>query len=158
MPAPVIVGTGLALLVGLVMGLIGAGGSILTVPILVYIVGIDVIPATSYALLVVGTAAQVFLLRDSLWEYFAIWLFLHTAELLFAIAFFGALLLIPLSLGTGIGLPHPGAALVALVGVAAFFVALGLALAVRLRRRGGGGGGGGPAAPIDGPLRPASPA
>ncbi len=57
MPATVIVGTGLALLVGLVMGLIGAGGSILTMPILVYIVGIDVIPATSYALLVVGTAA-----------------------------------------------------------------------------------------------------
>ena len=47
MPAPGIVGTGLALLGGLVMGLIGAGGSILTVPILVYIVGIDVIPATS---------------------------------------------------------------------------------------------------------------
>lgn len=47
----------MALLVGLVMGLIGAGGSILTVPILVYIVGIDVIPATSYSLLVVGMTA-----------------------------------------------------------------------------------------------------
>ena len=56
-PVEVIVGTGLALLVGLVMGLIGAGGSILTVPILVYIVGIDVIPATAYSLLLVGATA-----------------------------------------------------------------------------------------------------
>lgn len=45
-----------------------------------------------------------------------------------------SLLLVPLTLGTAIRLPHPGAALVALVGVTAFFVALGIALAVRLRR------------------------
>jgi len=44
------------------------------------------------------------------------------------------LLVLPLTLLTPIRLPHPGAALVALVGVSAFFVALGIALATQLRR------------------------
>lgn len=44
----------LALLVGISLGLIGSGGSILTVPILVYILGIDPVLATGYSLFVVG--------------------------------------------------------------------------------------------------------
>ena len=52
-----ILGHILASVMGLTLGLIGGGGSILTVPILVYIVGIDPIQATSYSLLIVGSAA-----------------------------------------------------------------------------------------------------
>jgi len=47
----------LAILVGLSLGLIGGGGSILTVPILVYIADIDPIAATSYSLFIVGISA-----------------------------------------------------------------------------------------------------
>ena len=39
-----------ALFIGLVLGLIGGGGSILTVPILVYLLGINPITATAYSL------------------------------------------------------------------------------------------------------------
>lgn len=54
-----IVGYSLAVLVGISLGLIGSGGSILTVPILVYILGIDPVVATAYSLFVVGTTAMV---------------------------------------------------------------------------------------------------
>ncbi len=47
----------LALLMGLTLGLIGAGGSILTVPILVYCFHVQPVIATGYSLLVVGCAA-----------------------------------------------------------------------------------------------------
>lgn len=46
-----------AILMGFTLGLIGAGGSILTVPILVYLLGVKPIVATGYSLLVVGSAA-----------------------------------------------------------------------------------------------------
>ena len=49
----------LAVVVGTVMGLIGAGGSILTVPILVYVVGVDAVTATAYSLFVVGVTSVV---------------------------------------------------------------------------------------------------
>lgn len=52
-------GVGLAVLVGAIMGLTGAGGSILTVPILVYVVGIDAVTATAYSLFVVGVTSAV---------------------------------------------------------------------------------------------------
>lgn len=48
-----------ALTIGLVLGLIGGGGSILTVPVLVYIMGIDPVIATAYSLFVVGTTSLV---------------------------------------------------------------------------------------------------
>ncbi|MDG5492595.1 sulfite exporter TauE/SafE family protein [Psychroserpens sp. SPM9] len=48
-----------ALLVGLILGLIGGGGSILTVPILVYILGINPIIATGYSLFVVGITSVI---------------------------------------------------------------------------------------------------
>lgn len=47
----------LAIVMGLTLGLIGAGGSILTVPILVYLLGVKPVVATGYSLLVVGSAA-----------------------------------------------------------------------------------------------------
>lgn len=49
----------LATLVGVSLGLIGSGGSILTVPILVYIMGVQPGVATAYSLFVVGSAALV---------------------------------------------------------------------------------------------------
>lgn len=52
-----IIGYTLAILMGLTLGLIGAGGSILTVPILVYLMGVKPVVATGYSLLVVGSAA-----------------------------------------------------------------------------------------------------
>lgn len=49
-----VLGYFLATLVGLSLGLIGGGGSILTLPILVYVMGIDAVTATSYSLFIVG--------------------------------------------------------------------------------------------------------
>lgn len=49
----------LALLMGTTLGFLGAGGSIFTVPILVYVLGINPILAMSYSLVVVGVAAFV---------------------------------------------------------------------------------------------------
>lgn len=54
-----IVGYLLAALVGISLGLIGSGGSILTVPILVYIMGVNPVLATAYSLFIVGTTALV---------------------------------------------------------------------------------------------------
>ena len=51
-----IVGYILAALVGISLGLIGSGGSILTVPILVYVMGVDPVLATAYSLFIVGTS------------------------------------------------------------------------------------------------------
>lgn len=49
----------LALLVGVSLGLVGSGGSILTVPILVYVMAIEPVTATGYSLFVVGSTALV---------------------------------------------------------------------------------------------------
>lgn len=46
-----------AFLIGTVLGLIGGGGSILTVPLLVYLLGYNPITATAYSLFVVGTSS-----------------------------------------------------------------------------------------------------
>ncbi|PHR13215.1 MAG: permease [Aequorivita sp.] len=53
-----------ALLVGVVLGLIGGGGSILTVPVLVYLFSLSPVVATGYSLFVVGTAALVGAIRN----------------------------------------------------------------------------------------------
>ncbi|REE27273.1 hypothetical protein DFQ09_101102 [Winogradskyella pacifica] len=53
-----------ALIVGLVLGLIGGGGSILTVPILVYFLGFSPIIATGYSLFIVGSTALVGTVRN----------------------------------------------------------------------------------------------
>lgn len=54
-----ILGFILAGLVGVSLGLIGGGGSILTVPILVYVLGLNPILATSYSLFIVGSTSIV---------------------------------------------------------------------------------------------------
>lgn len=48
-----------AVLMGLSLGLIGGGGSILTVPILVYLFGVSPLLSTSYSLFVVGLASLI---------------------------------------------------------------------------------------------------
>lgn len=48
-----------ALVIGVVLGLIGGGGSILTVPVLVYLLYINPVTATAYSLFVVGASALV---------------------------------------------------------------------------------------------------
>ena len=53
-----------ALLIGLVLGLIGGGGSILTVPILVYLLFLNPVTATAYSLFVVGVSALVGAIRN----------------------------------------------------------------------------------------------
>lgn len=44
-------------LIGMLLGLVGGGGSILTVPILVYVIGLDVQAATATSLAIVGASA-----------------------------------------------------------------------------------------------------
>jgi len=48
-----------AFIVGLILGLIGSGGSILSVPILVYLFGINPVTATAYSLFIVGTTSLI---------------------------------------------------------------------------------------------------
>lgn len=54
-----ILGYFFALIIGLVMGLIGGGGSILSVPVFAYLFNIDAITATAFSLFVVGATSSV---------------------------------------------------------------------------------------------------
>ncbi|WP_111684218.1 sulfite exporter TauE/SafE family protein [Winogradskyella tangerina] len=53
-----------ALFIGVVLGLIGGGGSILTVPILVYLLFVNPVTATAYSLFVVGVSSLVGAIRN----------------------------------------------------------------------------------------------
>ena len=46
-----------SILIGVALGLIGGGGSILTVPVLVYLFSVDAVLATAYSLFIVGTTS-----------------------------------------------------------------------------------------------------
>jgi hypothetical protein len=48
-----------SILIGITLGLMGGGGSILTVPVLVYLFGIEAVVATTYSLFIVGVASVV---------------------------------------------------------------------------------------------------
>lgn len=48
-----------SLLIGVSLGLIGGGGSILTVPVLVFLFGVDPVLATAYSLFIVGATSLV---------------------------------------------------------------------------------------------------
>lgn len=54
-----IVGYVLAVFVGITLGMIGSGGSILSVPILVYVMSIEPTLATAYSLFIIGTSSLV---------------------------------------------------------------------------------------------------
>jgi uncharacterized protein len=59
MPAVNIIGFLASVLIGVSLGLIGGGGSILTVPVMVYLLGIDPVLSTAYSLFVVGATSLV---------------------------------------------------------------------------------------------------
>jgi uncharacterized membrane protein YfcA len=48
-----------SLLIGISLGLIGGGGSILTVPVLVYLLGVNPVLATAYSLFIVGATSLI---------------------------------------------------------------------------------------------------
>ncbi|WMN11577.1 sulfite exporter TauE/SafE family protein [Marivirga salinae] len=54
-----IIGFFSAAIIGISLGLIGGGGSILTVPVLVYLLGINPVTATAYSLFIVGFSSLV---------------------------------------------------------------------------------------------------
>ncbi|WP_199137755.1 sulfite exporter TauE/SafE family protein [Pedobacter sp. ASV12] len=54
-----ITGYSASILIGISLGLIGGGGSILTVPVLVYLFSVDTVLATTYSLFVVGSTSLV---------------------------------------------------------------------------------------------------
>ncbi|OIN58320.1 sulfite exporter TauE/SafE family protein [Arsenicibacter rosenii] len=54
-----IIGFSASILIGVSLGLIGGGGSILTLPVLVYLLGINPVISTAYSLFVVGTTSLV---------------------------------------------------------------------------------------------------
>ncbi len=54
-----ILGYFLFIVIGIVLGLIGGGGSVLGVPVLVYILGYDAVKSTGYSLFIVGVASLV---------------------------------------------------------------------------------------------------
>jgi uncharacterized membrane protein YfcA len=60
-----LIGYMLAALVGISLGLMGSGGSILTVPILVYVMGVAPLTATAYSLFVVGVTALTGSVRNA---------------------------------------------------------------------------------------------
>lgn len=55
----VIIGFIASIFIGITLGLIGGGGSILTVPVLVYLFYIDPVLATGYSLFIVGATSLV---------------------------------------------------------------------------------------------------
>ncbi|MEQ8518719.1 MAG: sulfite exporter TauE/SafE family protein [Cytophagales bacterium] len=77
-----------ALLIGVTLGLIGGGGSILTVPILVYILGISPVLSTAYSLFVVGVSAAI-----GSFKYFQKGLVNYKTAIVFAIPSFIAVFL-----------------------------------------------------------------
>ena len=52
-------GYGLAVLIGVSLGLLGGGGAILTVPVLVYVMGVGVKQAVPTSLVIVGLTSSV---------------------------------------------------------------------------------------------------
>lgn len=54
-----LVGYAASILVGLVLGLLGGGGSILSIPILVYLFGVEPVLASAYSLFIVGVTSLV---------------------------------------------------------------------------------------------------
>ena len=60
-----IIGYIASIFIGISLGLIGGGGSILTVPVLVYLFGIGAEMSTAYSLFIVGSTALVGGIRNA---------------------------------------------------------------------------------------------
>jgi uncharacterized protein len=123
-----------ALMIGISLGLIGAGGSILTVPVLVYMMNVEPVLATAYSLFIVGVTA----LTGAI-DYMRKGLVNYKAALIFAIPSFVAVFLtrkfvmpaIPAILwqNDGFTLTKP-------VGVMLFFAVIMAAAAISMIRNG----------------------
>src|SRR6478609_2117575 len=48
-----------SIFIGLILGLLGGGGSILSIPILVYLFHVDAVEAAAYSLFIVGTTSLI---------------------------------------------------------------------------------------------------
>ncbi len=111
-----ILGLGLALVVGLAMGLLGAGGSILSVPIFVYVFGFEAKQAIAMSLAVVGATSLVGAVRHGR---------LGNVNLRIALTF-GPIAMLGTYLGARLSVFFSGTAQLALFGavmlVAAFFM------------------------------------
>ena len=83
-----ILGFAAAILVGLTLGLIGGGGSILSVPVFVYIFGIEPVLATAYSLFVVGISSSI-----GAFSYMKRGLLNYKTALVFVVPSFGAVLI-----------------------------------------------------------------
>ena len=59
-----IIGFSGALTVGLVLGIMGSGGSVIAIPIFAYLFHISPVTTTAYSLFVVGTSASIGALRN----------------------------------------------------------------------------------------------
>lgn len=53
------IGYASCILIGIILGILGGGGSILSIPILVYLLHVDVVMASAYSLFIVGTTSLV---------------------------------------------------------------------------------------------------
>ena len=114
----ILVGYAGALLIGVVLGLIGGGGSILTVPIMVYLLSVEQELATAYSLFVVGTAAAAGAIRY--WQQRQIALLTALAFTLpsFVVVLVTRLYILPVipdPLGFGLGLAVPKGAFIMLI-------------------------------------------
>ena len=95
-----LLGAGLALLVGFVLGLLGGGGSVLTVPILIYALNVPVKPAIATSLFVVGIVAFIGFLSHARQGTVAIRVALIFGPFAVAAAYVGALISHHISEGT----------------------------------------------------------
>lgn len=83
-----VVGYIAAILIGVSLGLIGGGGSILTVPVLVYLFAVEPVLATAYSLFIVGATALVGGIQSAIKKKVS-----HKTALVFAIPAFIAVFL-----------------------------------------------------------------
>lgn len=126
MELEIVIGLLLAVLVGLSLGLLGGGGSILTVPILTYVVGMPPREAIAASLFIVGVTSAVSVLRHA-----------RAARVRWATgAIFGAAGMLGAFAGGFLGGYVPGTVLMVLFAV--MMVATAVAM-VRGRRRAAGG-------------------
>lgn len=54
-----LIGYAACIFIGIILGILGGGGSILSIPILVYLLHVDVVMASAYSLFIVGTTSLV---------------------------------------------------------------------------------------------------
>ena len=54
-----VIGYVACIFIGVILGILGGGGSILSIPILVYLLHVDAVMASAYSLFIVGTTSLI---------------------------------------------------------------------------------------------------